>query len=193
MQYFLRKTFVKFVDDLKDKWGNARVQIDEVFTTTKNLTSYLNDNHLVDIQNLIKESQDSKRGFNKLKRKVQQLVGLNHDLEYLVKDFSKAILPLKNRNIEKDLLPITDLTPFCKIYQKKLKGLERDLKDMLSDTVGLGDLRVDLEDIVGEESLRSIRRAQQQTKTTPCNPKPISATHQRNFENSAPYIEATNT
>lgn len=70
-----------------------------------------------------------------------------------MKDFSKTILPLKNRSIEKDLLPITDLTPFCKVYQKKLKALERDLKEVLTDNIGLGDLRVDLGGIVGDEEL----------------------------------------
>lgn len=89
VQYYLRKTFVKMIDQVKDSWGQSRVKIEDVYSTTQNLTKFLNDGHLRDLETFIRESKESKRGFNKLNRKVEQLVGLNFDLDYLVKDFSK--------------------------------------------------------------------------------------------------------
>lgn len=50
-------------------------------------------------------------------------------------------------------MPVADLTPMCKTYQKKLKALERDLKDAMNDRIGSGDLRVDLKDLLSENSV----------------------------------------
>jgi hypothetical protein len=41
-------------------------------------------------------------------------------------------MPLGNRKLEKELMPVQDLTPLCKVYQKKLKLLESDLKDVMN-------------------------------------------------------------
>ena len=169
VQYYLRKTFVKMIDQVKDTWGKSRSKIEDVYNTTQNLTNFLNDGHLKDLEAFIKESKDSKRGLNKLKRKIQQLVGLNYDLDYLVKDFSKQIMPLGNRKLEKELMPVQDLTPLCKVYQKKLKLLESDLKDVMNKNRNADQTMSGLHDLLGDESVEEMVKLRKRRDHSPGN------------------------